>query len=180
VRTELSTRDTLRHALYVILAGWLWATAAAQSPNPRYRARPERWLLVPNWRFFAPNPFSKDVHLLYRDELADGTLTGWSELPLVTPRAVRQAVWYPDGRYEKTFVDAVSDLKIVMRKAPQHVRHTRPYHTLLAFITPAVFHPPDAARTQFLIAHSTGVDDSEDASLYFLSEFHPLTPQATP
>lgn len=50
-----------------------------------------------------------------------------------------------------------------------------PYLTLLDFVSGAGRgHRPDAVQSQFLLAVSAGHDDTEEPTMIFLSERHPL------
>jgi hypothetical protein len=97
-------RDPRATALVVALAGWWVAMAAGNLPwvDPkRVRAR-ERWgSLVPNWKFFTPNPIAHDDYLHVRTVAADGALGEWQDAAPVPLRAWRHAVWFPVRRRDR-------------------------------------------------------------------------------
>lgn len=61
-------------------ATWLTATALCQHPDrsfDRLRGSAAGRTLIPDWRFFAPNPALHDFHVLHRVVLAGGDATPW-------------------------------------------------------------------------------------------------------
>lgn len=172
-----------RTALYGLFATWFTATVVGQKLY-RDQTKLSRWdrlhLVIPDWRFFAPNPGVHDHHLLMRDRTADGEVTGWREISSVEQRTVLHALWHPHRRAEKTVFDATAEL---LRYIGQHGRITGhadptvqlsvPYLTLLSYVSSRRHHP-DAAQTQFVIAISGGFDEDDEPMMVFLSEWHPL------
>lgn len=140
-----------------------------------------RWLkyfdyfaLIPVWTFFAPNPGTTDVHLLYRDRLSDGTVLSWREVPYGA--GPLRAIWNPQKRLQK----GLSDLGTgVQRYAAQHLDRpelvlTHPgFIMLLNFVTQQP-HAPLAVFTQFAVARSYGRGAEMPADVMFLSTFHHL------
>jgi hypothetical protein len=179
----MMTTKAARGALYGLFATWFGLTVVGQKLY-RDQSRRSRWdklyLIVPDWRFFAPNPGIHDHHLLLRDQLTDGTLTGWREISSLEERTLLHSVWHPHRRAEKTVFDASAEL---LRFIGQHgqldgnadptVQLSVPYLTLLAHVTTREHHP-DAVRTQFLIAVSGGYEEEDEPTMVFLSEFHAL------
>ncbi|MFC4001150.1 hypothetical protein ACFS2C_07675 [Prauserella oleivorans] len=179
-----SRRSTAkRAALYGLFGTWFGLTVVGQK---LYRDATKRtgwdklYLVIPDWRFFAPNPGIYDHHLLMRDELADGSLTGFREISSMEERTLLHALWHPHRRAEKTVFDVAAELLryvgehgLVRGGADPTVQLSVPYLTLLAHVT-AQQHHPDAVRTQFLICVSGGYDEEEEPTMVFLSEFHSL------
>ncbi|EIE98534.1 DUF5819 family protein [Saccharomonospora glauca] len=175
-----------RAALYAFFATWFGLTVAGQK---LYRDDNKKsfwdrlYLVVADWRFFAPNPGIHDHHLLMRDKLSDGTLTEWTEIRTVEERTLRHAVWHPHRRAEKTVFDTAAELlRFIGQHGPMNgnadptVQLSVPYLTLLAHVTTRRHHP-DAVQTQFLIAVSGGYDEEDEPTMVFLSEFHALSPK---
>jgi hypothetical protein len=61
--------------------------------------------LVPKWTFFAPRPATGDVALLYRDRLANGAITPWTEVLRPSSRELWNVLWNPDKRERKALID---------------------------------------------------------------------------
>lgn len=97
-------------------ATWFVATVLSQHPERSYdRARKldrtGTGVLIPNWRFFAPNPAVEDQHFLYR--LADAERqehTEWRTVYDIEPRRWGHALWFPGRRHEKAIFDVASTL----------------------------------------------------------------------
>jgi len=67
--------------------------------------------LVPQWNFFAPNPGTQDFHLLYRDQLVDGSVGPWRECADFTgKRPAAAPIWHPEKRAKKTLYDITAML----------------------------------------------------------------------
>jgi hypothetical protein len=179
--TRVTPADLRFGALALVLGTWFLASTVKQEPTRKLKALDSldsRGIVLPEWRFFAPNPGVHDTHLLTRDQLTDGTLTPWTECFPAMPRKVRQIFWHPDRRAEKVVMDAmgeiirVLDMDVLVKKEDLQVTIT--YLVLLNYVTHGRPHPDDAVRTQFLIARSTGYEENEDPLLLFLSNLHPL------
>lgn len=95
-----------------IFGGWLVATLLSQHPESnldRFRRLDDRFgnAVIPNWKFFAPNPAVEDVHILYRLASADlSEYSPWMECHTISPRKMSQAFWFPRRRFEKGIFDA--------------------------------------------------------------------------
>src|SRR5687768_5062977 len=66
--------------------------------------------MLPEWRFFAPQPGRGDHFLLYRDSIDGDTWSAWIEIPLVVPRQWYHFVWNPERRVKKALLDVVGAL----------------------------------------------------------------------
>lgn len=75
--------------------------------------------LAPNWNFFAPYPGKWDYHLLYRDRLADDSLTEWREADELTETPHRfKWGWNPQMFRMKALVDFNQGLTKVVSGDP--------------------------------------------------------------
>lgn len=176
-------QKTVRAAVYTVLGGWLGLSVAGQK---LFRA-PERrtwwdrlYLLIPDWRFFAPHPGIHDYHLLYRDELDDGSLTPWKEITSVEERRLTHAFWHPHRRVEKCVFDIAKELTRFIAenqddpaRPVESVQVSVPYLTLLAHVTEQP-HARATTCTQFLVSTSAGYDEDDAPRAIFLSALHPL------
>jgi len=106
------------------LATWWLVTGASHHPLrvfDRFRSFDPTGTLVPNWRFFAPEPAQHDFHILHRVLTAEGEQTPWLETSHIAPRAWVQMVWFPARRREKALVDICNELLMVMGPAGRDV-----------------------------------------------------------
>lgn len=173
----------MRAAVYATLGGWLGLSVVGQK---LFRAPGRRsgwdklYLLIPDWRFFAPHPGIHDYHLLYRDELEDGSLTPWKEISSVEERKWTHAFWHPHRRVEKCIFDISKELTRFIdechhdpERPIESVQVSVPYLTLLAHVTEQP-HARATARTQFLLSTSAGYDERDEPCAIFLSALHPV------
>lgn len=169
-----------RVALYGALSTWLSLTLMEQLQKG---AKINRRLdplnaLIPNWRFFGPQPAMHDCHLLYRDELAGGEMTDWREVEVVEERRTSHMLWHPNRRREKVIFDVTEEMKAYARREQElrKLQVTVPYLVLLSYVTHHCEHHPQARGTQFLLANGPGYDEQEEADplLFFASDVHDL------
>jgi hypothetical protein len=169
-----------RVALYTVLGTWFVASAVKQEPTRRSKLSERidpHGVFLPDWRFFAPQPGTYDNHLLFRDELADGTVTEWKEVLVAGERTLRHAFWHPNRRGEKIVFDTMNEIiKITQEPAleKEDIQVSVAYLTLLNFVTHSQRHATGTKRTQFLVARSSGRDVDEEPVMLFLSNRHPI------
>ncbi|GAA1987420.1 hypothetical protein [Amycolatopsis minnesotensis] len=148
------------------LAAWLVATAAAQLPDPRFDGllRKGPWRIpVPNWRFFGPNPGTKDVHLLYRDVSASGT-TPWEQVPVTGDRPWYALVWNARNRSPKALFDALQSITAFAGAVGgdlDRIEKSLGYGCLAEFVRAHLAHVDQAEATQFLLMESFPVSGGE-------------------
>ncbi|MFD8827332.1 hypothetical protein ACFV1C_33915 [Streptomyces sp. NPDC059605] len=165
-------------ALYGALGSW-WAVSALNQMRKaewiQRRVDPLQ-IFIPSWRFFGPHPGMHDTHLLFRDELPDGTMSDWEEKVIVEERRVHHMVWNPNRRREKVVFDAVEELKVFIRREEplERLQFTVPYLVILNYVSKQCRHDPSAKRTQFLIALSPGYDETLPPEMFFASDVHGL------
>ncbi len=108
----MTCRKFIDYSIASVFGGWLVATLLSQHPDPnfdRIRKLDNRFgnSIIPNWKFFAPNPAVEDVHILYRFANDDKTEHSmWEECHTISPRKWYQAFWFPRRRFEKGVFDA--------------------------------------------------------------------------
>lgn len=168
----------IEYAVCTALAGWLVGTLLGQHPNNSFR-RVNRvdptGILLPNWRFFAPNPSTTDYHLLHRVLEADGTHSEWSEtLELSAARGWQHVLWYPDRRRGKAVFDICSVLVRHINDAD--VTRSSSYHKLRDFVSSAAaarHEGPPPLGFQFMLVTHTGFDEEPDPVRIFASALEP-------
>lgn len=134
--------------------------------------RYDYFAMIPVWTFFAPNPGTTDIHLLYRDKLTSGDVMRWREVPFFT--SPLRAIWNPYKRLQKGLSDLGNELQDY---AANHLEHPELILTHIGFIALLNFvsrqpHAPSTAFTQFVIARSYGRHSQTQAEVMFLSTFH--------
>ncbi|WP_328545145.1 hypothetical protein [Streptomyces europaeiscabiei] len=166
-------------------AAMLVVTVAGQHPFEqfsRFRAK-DVLSLVPNWRFFAPNPCMHDSHFLYRTVDADGGASPWHDAFATETRKPQHIVWFPTRRADKGMVDACADILPTLEfggfegaaRTPGYRMITENLRVLIRSRGPV---PEDVRGFQFALAKATGYDTRHRPSLLFVSPFVPLDPQA--
>jgi hypothetical protein len=160
---------------------WLVATAASQHPHrafDRFRDYDPIGLILPDWRFFAPEPAQHDFHLLCRVLSADERQIPWSEATRITPRLWSHAVWFPDRRRDKAIVDICNELITLMNVPSLELTDTCPFLLLRDFVEGRIRDEyagrPAPQGFQFLIARHTGHDQTRDPDYLLISPFIPL------
>jgi len=158
--------------------------------------------LTPNWNFFAPHPGQWDYHLLYRDRLADETVTRWTETTELTDTPDRYKwLWNPNLYQTKGLFDMGQELakEIVdveefeddgpsppandegdgQQQSPDQMESIQTndhilttQYLLLLNFVSQRPHPETAVETQFMLMRSS-LRDGEPEPL-FISNFHEL------
>jgi hypothetical protein len=167
------------------LGAWFLATAASQHPHrvfDRVRDYDPTGLLVPNWRFFAPEPAQHDFHLLYRVLSTDGEQSPWREALQIAARRWLHAVWYPDRRRDKAMFDVCTELLRSMAAPARDVTLAPAYQLLADFVESSIrAQHGDRAMPQgfqFLVARHSGHDAEHDPDYIMTSPFIPLVARA--
>src|SRR2546422_235827 len=91
---------------------WLVATVAYQYGTfRRALARFDRFEILPSWSFFAPNPATRDSHIVVRDLYLDGTIGAWCPVTFFPTRTALHVIWHPAKRPRKILRDASKAIK---------------------------------------------------------------------
>jgi hypothetical protein len=155
---------------------WLLVSTLCQLPSAIERGlrRHDYAGLIPHWNFFAPRPGMWDYHLVYRDRLADGTITRWTEVDIVDPRRPWHAVWNPRRRQKKSFHDLVTQLmRNSLELPPDDLVLTVSYLVLLTWVS-SFPRSDGATATQFAVVFGYGATSDEPAQPALVSALHPL------
>lgn len=165
---------------------WFVVSVVAQVHNKRLNRlrRLDHFSLIPLWTFFAPNPGKSDYHLIYRDELDDGSLTAWTEIPLTHRRTWLTSLWNPTKRETKVLADIVNSVASLIeyhaeqKTPPQAVGDAVMLSTSYLILMNIVFErEKPAARTvrrQFALVETQGFDSTQMPAIIFYSPFHSL------
>lgn len=165
-------------AVATVLGGWVVATALSQHPSrtfDRLRRFDKPGTLIPNWRFFAPEPAVHDYRLLHRVRTAESEVSGWTESVTIARRTAAQSVWYPDRRRDKAVHDLCSEIIGLLSEQQTQIPSFPCYRMLRAHIEKIVRDStPDAVGFQWVVARTAGYDTSEEPSYLFASPYERL------
>jgi hypothetical protein len=158
----------------IACAVWFSAVLVVTMGTQTRRFRWARWLkrrdacaYIPRWTFFAPTPWTKDIRLLWREQLTDGSVSPWREL--VPPiRGRGRVVWNTRRRARKGVIDC--GLMIVRllagdRKSPLS-ELSLPYLMVAQHVASLPGSALSVAR-QFTLVSTQGADD-DDGPLHVL------------
>ncbi len=167
----------------VVAAGLLLATVATQHHDTaflRLKTR-DRFNLLPNWRFFAPEPGTHDYVFVYRTMNAAGDPSRWRGIDLVAGRSLRQFVWYPARRGEKWAFDLVSELLAVADQGLSAVTRLPAYRLLESYVASRIRAEGvagEASGFQLAVVKSAGYDRGESPEILLVSPRTALPPDA--
>jgi hypothetical protein len=158
----------------VLFACWLVLCLVVYVPSVSTTIRRlDQMALIPEWRFFAPNPGRHDFHLLYRDKFADGTLTAWTEVAPITRRRATSLLLNPDRRRNKALFDCTQEFAKHVEARDRALELSIPYLTLLNYVS-CLPRSPSPNWTQFLLMWSAGDASDKDPEVLFISGLHEL------
>ncbi|WP_426624478.1 hypothetical protein ACPPVW_18300 [Leifsonia sp. McL0607] len=157
----------------------LLTTFFSQHPNrvfDRLRSRDKIGFWLPNWRFFAPEPAQNDFHILHRTLSVNGEESDWEETHETTPRRLRHFVWFPDRRIDKGIFDAAAELMAVVPLGEKRVLTCPAYRAVSAFVLRRITDntPHPVAGYQFMLATSTGYDETTEPEELLTSPYIPM------
>lgn len=156
----------------------LIATFFSQHPNrafDRFRAVDRIGFLLPNWRFFAPEPAQTDFHILHRTLDSDGVESPWQDTHVISPRRAVHIIWFPDRRTDKAVFDVVGEILGAVPGGQEAVVTSPAYRLLSGFVRSRIEHESHSqlAGYQMMVASSHGFDESTDPEEVFISPFIP-------
>lgn len=133
----------------------------------------DRWLLLPQWTFFAPNPGCTDYRLLYRDLDEQKQPFEWREIPLVRRRSYWDGVWNPDKRRSKCLFDLTQTVVIIRQEYdnPAVTMTSIPYLALAHYVDREPLQPGAKFR-QFIVVQTHGIFTEAGPEPLLRSEVH--------
>lgn len=162
----------------------LLCTLAGQHPLPefsRVRVR-DVFSLLPNWRFFAPNPATSDYHFLYRTVDADGTASPWHDASGIEEREPLHILWFPTRRADKAVFDACQDIMPALEEGFGVAARTPGYRLVAEYVRALITSQGGSAGAvggfQFALASGTGYDVRYRPTIFFVSPYVPVDPHA--
>lgn len=168
------------------VTGWLVATGLSQHPNrafDRLRAYDRTGTMLPNWRFFAPEPAMHDFRVLHRTVTTEDVVSPWAETNLLARRCARQSVWFPDRRRDKAISDVCNEIISQLNVLDRDVVRLPSYLLLRDFVrhTAAAALPTGAEPPrgfQFVVARAGGYDEEIEPEYLFASPYEQWTARA--
>jgi|HubBroStandDraft_1064217.scaffolds.fasta_scaffold197050_2 hypothetical protein len=154
----------------------LWAALSLLVYVPRLqrviRSR-DLFVMIPEWRFFAPIPARHDYVLLYRDLDAAETWSQWHEWVAAAPRHWWNCVWNPAKRANKGLLDLTVELSRRAQDKDPAIELSSAYLALLNAVSsqPRLVTPK---RTQFMILMQSAIKADAKPQVLYLSNFHDL------
>lgn len=150
--------------------GWLILSAWVQLG---YRGSNllSRMCLLPNWRFFGPNPLTSDLHLLFRTVTVDGNSSIWREVGPQGARPLRSAIWNPERRVRKALFDIVVSLSKEAEESSAHIQASVPYIALLSIVV-GIGREADTHKIQYCVLERCYLAPTAMPSVIFCSYLH--------
>lgn len=163
-------------------AAWLVVSAASQHPDrnfDRLRKLDPARALIPDWRFFAPNPAQHDVHVLYRVVLPGGETTGWELSSELATRSWADFAWLPDRRRDKGLFDICVTMGRMIQSGEAGLTESTPYLLLRNFVAREVGRRHAGQLRpcgfQFAMVRHSGYDEDQDLEYLLVSPYIELT-----
>ncbi|MEV1051417.1 hypothetical protein ACFWZR_03930 [Streptomyces sp. NPDC059017] len=174
----------MERAVPALLAGWFVASVLGQHPDRSYDKvrsgdKTGTGILIPNWRFFAPNPAVEDQHFLYRLANEDKSRhTEWREVYAITPRKLAHAFWFPGRRAEKAIFDVASTLlNNPGAMTPLHREAKESAYALVnEFVRRRITPEAGFPLFQVLLVRYSGYDHSEDPKYDLVFDYEKVNP----
>jgi hypothetical protein len=177
-RSPEAGRGFFGWAAAATFAAWLVVTVSNHHPLSQFdRLRPydRTGLLIPNWRFFAPEPAQHDFQILHRVLSADGEQSPWRQTRRFASRAWAHMIWFPDRRHDKALFDICNELLMAKGTGVRDVSRTAPYRLLRDFVAYTVRQEHAGGEMpqgfQFVIAQDAGHDEEREPVYLLVSEF---------
>lgn len=159
-------------------AAWFGVTVLSQHPAKvfdRLRDFDPLEALIPNWRFFAPEPIQQDFHIFHRVVVMGEPETPWKLTSEIADRSWSHFVWFPAHRVEKGLIDICSHLHMQVSRNDKNLTDAYPYLTLRDYVRKVVLEEaadgPTPDGFQFLVARACGFDEEQDPDYLLVSPY---------
>jgi hypothetical protein len=114
--------------------------------------------LIPNYRFFCPNPLRADYHLYYRYRSAGDEIGEWKELPVGRRSRLAGFIWNPGKRDRKVFYKTIK----LLREPGTNKTRSATYRALLSWIRQQDAEgPQDAVQFTIISKQDLSIDTVE-------------------
>ncbi|MDS1272282.1 hypothetical protein RIF23_18490 [Lipingzhangella sp. LS1_29] len=176
VRRACTGPGTLTRAAATVM---ILATVATQHHLSSFNRiqRKDLFFLIPNWRFFAPNPGVYDFHIIYRVR-NDGQISGWRGIDMIANRRSLHTLWHPKRRREKAVFDIANGVALVLDKGFDVITRTPDYRLLSNFVAATVRADDingNIEGYQFALARSAGYESTKDPEIVMVAPYTTLS-----
>ena len=168
-----STKDMAGCILVAVFVGWFLLTVLVQFPNPigRFLSRHDGLLILPVWKYFAPDPVAVDYHLVFHYTASDGTEHEYNELFCGTQsRYISTWIWNPSRRIAKAEHVLLADLLAVSEQPLACLTTSLQYRIVVQYVRSQV--PGTTVLVQFMITQSLGYMDGPEPAIVFRSDWY--------
>ena len=132
--------------------------------------------LVPKWTFFAPNPLTVDICLLYREINFEGEKGPFIEYPLTVREGTKNIFFNPKKRAKKSLQDLVRSLSRSYQKgliSEKNMKFSIQYISILNYLT-TLKKSSETKYVQFLLVKTSGLIKLSSVELILVSDIHPF------
>jgi hypothetical protein len=162
------------YIVITILICWGLACVLTHVPHVgRWIRKYDLFVLIPEWRFFAPRAGEHDFYLLYRDRNTSGEVSNWHEVHVAGPRRWWNFVWNPHKRASKALFDLSVELSSIIVNQPDGIQLSLPYLSLLTVVS-AEQRVARTGQTQFMILMLKRNLSETTSQVLFVSDPHDL------
>lgn len=171
-----SLRVVSRTAAPLVFGIALALTVISQLPGQSFDRvrRRDVFGLIPNWKFFAPVPATRDHEVFHRIRSSDGEWQGWQRTSPPAPRRLVHLVWFPGRRADKGIFDHATELAQLAAAAdPAELVSSSSYLVIAAAVQQRVNKNLDSQEHQFAVIRHAGADESVVPEVIVLSPAFP-------
>lgn len=166
--------NTIEYSFAILLLIW-WILSFISQLNEKVRKIFNRNIfhLIPNYRFFAPLPISRDYHLEYRVLKASSLRpTKWNRIQFYSERSTLSAIWYPDKRKRKAFNTYAKRIILLLRSySIESAKRSISYRHLLIYLQ-NISRGKNSVGLQFRIISERSLDKEPGQRLVLISDWH--------
>jgi hypothetical protein len=126
--------------------------------------------LLPNYKFFCPNPVRNDYHLYYRQRQGEDQ---WKEIPIPTRHPVFSMFWNPGKRERKVFTSAIHKINAKFKKRPENAKG--PVYRFFLHYIAQYAGAVDSRSIQFKITTRQDLKEGSEETVIFISNVKTLT-----
>jgi len=112
--------------------------------------------------------------LVYRDRMADGSITEWREIDITEPRKLFSFVWNPEKRSKKVLSDVVSSIVSSIPSEKEFLDAlmlTIPYLIILNVVS-HIDGGNETTHRQFILVETFGFNPTGEPRVVLRSDFH--------
>jgi hypothetical protein len=164
----------LEWSIVLLFGCWSLLSLLLQVPKLNRRIRQyDIFLLIPEWKFFAPQPGQHDFSLLYRDIDREENYSAWKEIQISPERRWWNCIWNPMKRGQKAIFDFVVELSGLNRMQEETILFSNAYISLLMIVTREK-RLLQNVRTQFIILRKYTQQEENEPEVLYLSRLHDI------